>query len=131
MQSSPTAPQSQSRDSHRTDDGFKPIDLHIIEEKLGLHDDAHRPAGRPQELLRDQKVRDELFGPENRARATLDRDADTDAGTAGREAGDTRGSVPSSHNIDNDTTRLIVKDFIYGLIFGLVLGLILGRLIST
>lgn len=123
---SSSVPQS---DLHRVNDKFTPIDLHIIEEKLGLHDDAHPPSGKPTELLRDQKVRDELFGPEDRARATLNHDADA----AARDANTADATTPQSpsHSIDSDTTRLIVKDFIYGLIFGLVLGLILGRLISA
>lgn len=126
---SPAAPPPQASDPHRANDNFTPIDLHIIEEKLGLHDSAHPPSGKPQELLRDQKVRDELFGAEDRARETLNHDADTAAHGADNARAST--SASSSHSIDSDTTRLIVKDFIYGLIFGLVLGLILGRLISV
>jgi hypothetical protein len=33
-------------------------------------------------------------------------------------------------NNDTDTTRMILKDFMYGLVFGLVIGVIIGRIIS-
>jgi hypothetical protein len=101
----------------------EPLDLRIIEEKLGLNTPSrsesrgaptlpkHEP---PKDLFADAKVRDELFGQEQRAKEQF-------AHETVRENHDT---------FDHDSTRLIVKDFIYGLVFGLVLGLILGRIIS-
>jgi len=110
------------------------MDLRIIEERLGLRSRGEQrkepakteppkkilkdlpPAEQPKDLFADEKVREELFGPERAAQETLARE--------------TREERIDTTGIDHDATRLIVKDFIYGLVFGLVLGLVLGRVLS-
>jgi hypothetical protein len=116
----------------------EPIDLSIIEETLGIkkpgiHPPSMQTVPSPKLVAEEKKVREELFGHEDAARAKLQTYSVSE--TSSEESGAAAVAKPveqKKHSAfdESDMTRLIVKDFIYGLIFGLILGMIIGRIIS-
>ncbi len=99
------------------------LDLRVIEEKLGLRSPSNLSTSQPSTpklVAEEKKVREELFGQEDLAKAKL----------AKSEESTSQQQWPRNTYVDQDMSRLIVKDFIYGLIFGLILGMIIGRIIS-
>ncbi len=118
----------------------EPIDLSIIEEKLGIrkptnHSTTSFATNSPTLVAEEKKIREELFGHEDAARQKLyaqkhvESSDSSDSPEHKSEQGTAQKKTHSAFD-ESDMTRLIVKDFIYGLIFGLILGMIIGRIIS-